>query len=49
MRDFAKFSKITPRWIDGIKNHSIWIKIREEIKEQKLSRISEHKERENPN
>ena len=34
------FRKKNPRQIHGIKNHSIWIKIRGEIKEQKLDRKS---------
>ena len=38
--DFDKFRKITQRQIHGIKNHSIWIKILREIKEQKLGRKS---------
>ena len=44
---FFKFDQIkqgievrTPRRIHGIKNHSIWIKICGEIKEQKLDRKS---------
>ena len=34
IRENARFKKITQRWIHGIKNHSIWISIRGEIKEQ---------------
>ena len=36
--NFGRFGKQTPRRIHGIKNHSIWIKIRGEIKEKKLER-----------
>ena len=35
IRNFNIFRKITQRRIYKIKNHSIWIKIHEEIKEQK--------------
>ena len=45
--DFSKFRKKTPRRIHIIKNHSIWISIRREIKEQNLRRKFDHKEREN--
>ena len=38
---------ITQIQIHEIKNHSIWMKIVEEIKEQKLDRISKCEEREN--
>ena len=34
MREIDIFGKKTQREIHGIKNHSIWIKIRGEIKEQ---------------
>ena len=33
IRDFSKFRKTTPKWIDGIKNHSIWISNHGEIKD----------------
>ena len=49
IRDFNNLRKRTQRQNHGIKNHSIWIKICEEIKEQKLGRIFERKERENKN
>ena len=49
IRDFSNFKNTTLREIHKIKNHSIWIKILEEIKEQKLSRIFEHEEKENKN
>ena len=38
--DFSIFGKRTRSQIQGVKNHSIWIKIRREIKEQKLDRKS---------
>ena len=34
IRENSRFRKITQRRIHGIKNHSIWISIRGEIKEQ---------------
>ena len=34
IRENGRFIKITQRRIHGIKNHSIWISIRREIKEQ---------------
>ena len=34
IKDFDRFRKKTQRWIYGVKNHSIWIKIRGEIKER---------------
>ena len=40
IRDFDRFGKITQRRIHGIKNNLIWIKIRGDIKEQKLDRKS---------
>ena len=46
-REIEDFRKRTPRGIHIIKNHSIWIKIRREIKEQKLWRKTECEEREN--
>ena len=49
IREFDKFRKITQIRIHGIKNHSIWIKIRGEIKEPKVGKILEHEERENRN
>ena len=36
IRDFSNFIKRTSREIYGINNHSIWIKIHGEIKEQNL-------------
>ena len=45
IRKCDRFMKRTSRKIHGIKNHSIWIKIRGEIKKQKLGRISEREER----
>ena len=47
IRDFRNLRKRTQRKIHRIKNHSIWIKIQGEIKEQKLGRISKRKNREN--
>ena len=38
--DFDRFGKRTKKRIHEIKNHSIWINIRREIKEQKLDRKS---------
>ena len=38
--DFDRFRKRTQRRIHKIKNHSIWIKIRIEIKQQTLDRKS---------
>ena len=49
IRDFSHFKNTTLRGIHEIKNHSVWIKIPQEIKEQKLSRVFEHKENENQN
>ena len=34
IRENDRFRKITQRRIEGIKNHSVWISIRGEIKEQ---------------
>ena len=34
IKDFDRFKKRTQRWIQEIKNYSIWIKIRGEIKAQ---------------
>ena len=34
IRENGRFRKITQRRINGIKNHSIWISICEEIKER---------------
>ena len=45
MKDFCRFRKRSPRRIHGIKNHLIWIKICEEIKEQKLGRNRSQGER----
>ena len=45
--DFGIFSKKTSRRIQGIKNHSIWINIRGEMKEQKIERKIICEEREN--
>ena len=39
IRDFDIFGKKTQRRIHRIKNHSSWIKIRGEMKEQKLGGI----------
>ena len=47
IEDFSNFRKRTQIKIYGIKNHSIWIKIRKQIKEKKLGRIFKHEEREN--
>ena len=49
IRDFDKFRKRTQRKIYIIKNHSIWIKIRREIKEWKLGRKSIMKTEKNKN
>ena len=47
IRDFSRFGKKkTTRRIHGIKNHSIWISIHGEIKEQNLGRNFDHEERE---
>ena len=45
--DFSKYGKKTPRRIHISKNHSIWISISEEIKEQNLKKEIDWEEREN--
>ena len=45
-RDFSIFEKKTPKKIDRIKKHAIWISFRGEIKERKLEREIDCVERE---
>ena len=47
IRDFSISRKRTPRWIYGIKNHKVWIRICREIKEWNLERNFVREEREN--
>ena len=46
IREINIFGNKTPRWIHGIKNHSIWIGIRGEIKEQSQESKFDCEERE---